>query len=59
MQFLHLLLGDLDLLEASLEFGKGEKSAVLCLSDHPAELVQLRNGGLVAQQNDFVNAHSP
>ena len=59
VEFLDLLLGHIHLFEAGLDLGEGEKPTLLAARDQRPQLVELHNRSLVAQQNDFVNAHSP
>jgi hypothetical protein len=59
MQLLHLLFGDLGLLQAGLDLGEGQKAPLVSLGDQRTEFFRLRNRRVIAQENDFLNAHSP
>ena len=59
MQLLDLLLGDLDLLEAGRDLVERQEPPLLALGDQRTQLVELRDRGLVAQQNDSLFAHGP
>ena len=49
MEFLHLLLGDLHLLEAGFDLREGEDTTLLTLRDQRTELLELRDRSLVAE----------
>ncbi len=59
VQLLHLLLGDLDLLQAGLDLREGQHPSLLSFGDQRTQLVKFDDRRLIAQQNDLVNAHSP
>ena len=49
MELVDLLLGDVDLLQAGLDLGKGQESALLTMSNQPAKLIELRNRRFVVK----------
>jgi len=59
MQFLDLLLGDLDLLERGRDLVEGQKAALLTIRDQTAKLVELVNRGLVSQQDFVLDRSAP
>ena len=59
MELLHLLLGDLDLLQTGGDLVEGEKATLLPLGDEVAKLLELRNRRLIAKHDDCLVGHSP
>jgi len=59
MQFLDLLLGDLDLLERGRDLVEGQKAALLTIRDQTAKLIELVNRGLVSQQDFVLDRSAP
>jgi hypothetical protein len=59
VQFLDLLLGDLDLLESRGDLVEGQAAALLTVGDEAAKLVELVDRGLIRQQNLVVDRSAP
>ena len=59
MELLHLLLGDLDLLQARLDLRERQEPSLLTFGDQRSQFVQLRNRSLVTQQHHTLVAHGP
>ena len=59
MQFLDLLLGDLELLEACGDLLKRQKAALLPLRDETTELIEFRDRCLVTEQSGCLVAQPP
>ena len=57
MQLLHLLLGDLHLLEARLDLREGQEAALLTLGDQRSQLVELRDRSLIRQKYYLLAGH--
>src|ERR1700727_2401986 len=56
VQLLDLLLGDLDLLQARLQFREPDDPPLLRLRDQRLQFDQLGDRGLVAEEHDLINA---
>jgi len=59
VQFLDLLLGDLDLLESRGDLVEGQAAELLTVGDEAAKLVELVDRGLIRQQNLVLDRSAP